>query len=81
MTGLSFKTEFRIEFLTPGSRGTKVLGNIPAIWKKYEFLINKYENVGLKHYNGLKSFIERSNDMQDVYKCIEEYNPGKNIKH
>ena len=43
--------------------------------------MNKYENVGLKHYNGLKSFIEHSNDMQDVYKCIEEYNPGKNVKY
>ena len=29
LTGLSFKTESRIEFLTSGTRGTKVLGNIP----------------------------------------------------
>ena len=31
LTGLSFKTESRIEFLTPGTGGTKVLGNIPAL--------------------------------------------------
>ena len=29
LTGLSLKTESRIEFLTPGTEGTKVLGNIP----------------------------------------------------
>ena len=29
LTGLSFKTESRIQFLTPGTGGTKVLGNIP----------------------------------------------------
>ena len=44
---------------------------------KYPFLINKREKVGLKHYDNPKVFIEYSNDMQDVYKNIEEYNPGK----
>ena len=38
---------------------------------KYQYLINKRETVGLKHYDDLKSFIEYSNDMQDVYKNIE----------
>ena len=33
---------------------------------KYQFLINKRENIGLKHYNDPKAFIEYSNDMQDV---------------
>ena len=32
------------------------------------------------HYDDLKAFIEYSNDMQDVYKNIEEYNPGKKLK-
>ena len=37
---------------------------------KYQYLINKREKVGLKHY-----------DMQEFYKDIEEYNPGKNINY
>ena len=44
---------------------------------KYQFLINKRESIGLKHFNHLKAFIEYLNDMQDVYKNIEEYNIGK----
>ena len=47
---------------------------------KYQYLINKDEKVGLKHYNDSKPFIEFSNDMQDVYKNIEEYNFGKKGK-
>ena len=39
---------------------------------KYQFLINKRESIGLKHFNHLKAFIEYSNHMQDVYKNIEE---------
>ena len=41
---------------------------------KYQFLINKREITGLKHFNDPKAFIEYSNDMQDVYKNIEEHN-------
>ena len=41
---------------------------------KYQFLINKRERTGLKHFNYPKAFIEYSNDMQDVYKNIEEHN-------
>ena len=47
---------------------------------KYQFLINKRESTGLKHFNDPKAFIEYSNDMQDVYKNIEEYNIGKKRK-
>ena len=47
---------------------------------KYQFLINKRESIGLKHFNDPKAFIEYSNDMQDVYKNIEEYNLGKKRK-
>ena len=43
----------------------------------YQLLINKHEKVDLKHYNDPKVFMEYSNDMQDAYKNIEEYNPGK----
>ena len=48
---------------------------------KYQLLINKRENVGLKHWNDSKAFIEYSNDMQDVYKNPEEYNLGKKEKY
>ena len=48
----------------------------PCEWK-YQFLINKRENTGLKYFNDPKTFTDYSNDMQDVYKNIEEYNLGK----
>ena len=41
---------------------------------KYQYLINKRESVGINHFNDPKAFIEYSNDMQDVYKNIEEHN-------
>ena len=47
---------------------------------KYQFLINKRESTGLKHFNDPKAFIEYSNDMQDVYKNIDEYNVDKECK-
>ena len=47
---------------------------------KYQYLINKREEVGLKHYDDPKAFIEYSNDKQDIYKNIEEYNPGKKLE-
>ena len=46
----------------------------------YKFLINKRESTGLKHFNDWKAFIEYSNDMQNVYKNIEEYNLDKKRK-
>ena len=47
---------------------------------KYQYLINKREKVGLDHFNDPKAFIEYSNNMQDVYKNIEDYNPYKKRK-
>ena len=47
---------------------------------KYQCLINKRKSAGLKHFNDPKAFIEYLNDMQDVYKTIDEYNPGKKSK-
>ena len=47
---------------------------------KYQFLINKRESTGLKHFNDPKAFIEYSNDMQDVYKNIDKYNVDKEGK-
>ena len=48
--------------------------------KKYQYLINKREKTGLNHFNDPKAFMEYSNDMQDVYKNIEDYNPIKKRK-
>ena len=48
--------------------------------KKYQYLITKHEKVGLNHFNDPKAFMEYSNDMQDVYKNIEDYNPIKKRK-
>ena len=45
---------------------------------KYQFLIIK--SKGLKDFNDPKAFIEYANDMQDVYKNIEEYNTDKECK-
>ena len=39
---------------------------------KYQYLINKREKVGLDHFDDPKAVIEYSNDMQDVYKNIED---------
>ena len=47
---------------------------------KYQYLINKRQKVGLNHFDDHKVFIEYSNDMQDVYKNIEGYNPEKKRK-
>ena len=47
---------------------------------KYQFLINKQESTGLKHFNDTKAFIEYSNYMADVYKHSEEYNSNKKRK-
>ena len=48
---------------------------------KYQFLINKWESIGLKHFNDSKAFIEYSNNMDDIYKNIEEYNLNKKLKY
>ena len=48
--------------------------------KIYQYLINKCEKVGLIYFNDPKAFMEYSNDMQDVYKNIEDYNPIKKRK-
>ena len=47
---------------------------------KYQYLINKREGVDINHFNDPKAFIEYSNDMHDVYKNIDEYNPDKENK-
>ena len=41
---------------------------------KYEYLIKKREDVGIKHLNNPNAFIECSNTMDDVYDNIIDYN-------
>ena len=79
----------------PGSEKTNSLFNVisqqPDIDKiclyakdpyeaKYQFLITKHEDVGKKHFNNSKAFIEYSNNMNDLYKTIQDYNPNKKRK-
>ena len=47
---------------------------------KYQYLINKRENVGINHFKDPKAFIEYSNDMRNVYKNIDQYNIDKERK-
>ena len=47
---------------------------------KYQYLINKREKVGLDHFDDPKAFMEYSNNMQDVYKNIDDYNLRKKRK-
>ena len=44
---------------------------------KYHYLINKWEDVETKYFNDSKSFIEYSNNMNNIYKNTEEYNSNK----
>ena len=47
---------------------------------KYQFSIDKQGSTDLKHLNDTKAFIKYSNDMDDIYKNIEERNPNKKRK-
>ena len=73
----------------PGSGKTSVLinlineqHNIDKIYlyardlsePKYEYLIKKRENPGIKHVNNPNAFIKCSNTIDDVYQNIDDYN-------
>ena len=47
---------------------------------KYQYSINKRESVGINRFNDPKSFMKYSDDMRDVYKNINHYNPEKENK-
>ena len=47
---------------------------------KYESLIKKRENGGIKHLNDSNAFINCSNTMDDVYENINGYNPSRKRK-
>ena len=47
---------------------------------KYQHMINKREKLGIDHFIDPNPFMGYSNDMFDVYKNIEDYNPNKKRK-
>ena len=47
---------------------------------KYQPLIKKREDSGIKHYNDLDDFMEYANSMNDVYDGINDCNPNRNQK-
>ena len=78
-----------------GSRKTNALVNLinhePDIYKiylyakdpfeaKYQLLINERKSTVIKYLNDSKVFIEYSNDIDYIYRNIEEYNPNKKRK-
>ena len=49
---------------------------------KNQLLINKRKkSTDVKYFNDSKAFIEHSNNMDDIYKNNEEYNPKKPEKY
>ena len=78
-----------------GSRETNALfnlisqqGNIDKIYlyvkdliePKYEFLIKRKEDEGMKYLNDTKAFIDCSNTTDNVHNDINEYNPTRKRK-
>ena len=47
---------------------------------KYQYLIKIREKVGIDHHNDPRAYTEYSNDMHNVYKNINYYNPNKENK-
>ena len=47
---------------------------------KYEYLIKKREDAGIKHVNNPNAFIVCSNTMDDVYEDFDTYNPKRDKK-
>ena len=47
---------------------------------KYQCLIKRHEDVGIKHLNDSKRFTEHSNTMDDVYEDTNEYNTARKRK-
>ena len=47
---------------------------------KYQFLIKKHENAGIKNLNDPNAFIEYTNTMNDVYNIIDDYNAKRKRK-
>ena len=48
--------------------------------EKYQYLINKREQAGIKNLNNPHAFIEYSNDMNDILEDINNYNKKRDKK-
>ena len=47
---------------------------------KYQFLIKRRENAGIRHFNNPNAFIHCSNTMNDVYENNDDYSLSRKIK-
>ena len=47
---------------------------------KYQLLIEKREKAGIKNLNDENGFMEYSNNMDDIYDKIEDYNKNRKRK-
>ena len=47
---------------------------------KYQFLIKKREDAGIRYLNDPNAFIEYSNTMDGIYENINDYNPSREGK-
>ena len=47
---------------------------------KYQFLIEKGKNAGIKNYNDPTAFIEYSNTIDDFFSNIDDYKPKRKRK-
>ena len=48
--------------------------------RKYEYLIKKREDIGIKHLNNPNAFIECTNTIDEVYDNINDYNSNRRRK-
>ena len=81
---------FRMLIIGPSGSGKTntllhLINNLHPIGKdihepKYEYLINKREQAGIKNLNDPHAFIEYSDDMNDVLDDINDYNENRDKK-
>ena len=65
---------FRMLIIGPSGLGKTKTNAKDTDEDKYQYLINKREQVGIKNLNDPYAFIEYSNDMNDVLEDINNYN-------
>ena len=77
----SGKTNALINLINEQNDIDKIFFYARALSKpKYEYLIKKRQDAGIKHVNNPNAFIECSNTMDDVYENINDCNPIRKRK-
>ena len=77
----SGKTNVLLNLIEKQADTDKIYSHAKDLYEaKYQYLINKREGVGIDLFNDPKAFIEYSNDMRNVYKNTDEYDPDKENK-